>query len=136
MVVRIPLEGAARTRQIVLSDVWSSEKTPLAPVWQSDDVALSLGIATLLFAVIFRLLPQTPVSWRDVFGGALLTAIVFGVAKHLFAWYLGNIGSYAAYGAVGAVLGLLLWIYVVSVLVFLGAEFTRVYAERRGSLAP
>jgi membrane protein len=112
------------------------EKTlPDAVVWRSTDEVVSLILTTLLFAVVFRMLPRTEVAWRDVQGGALVTALLFSVLKHILAWYLGDIGSYAAYGAVGAVLGLLTWIYLVSFVVFFGAEVTRVYAEREGSLA-
>jgi membrane protein len=108
---------------------------PNALLWSSVNVALTLCIATLLFATLFRLLPQAKVAWRDVFGGALFTAVFFSVLKHILAWYLGHLGSYAAYGAVGAMLGLLTWIYLASLLVFFGAELTRVYAEREGSVA-
>jgi membrane protein len=80
------------------------------------------------------LLPSTPIAWRDVAPGAVLTAVLFTVLKSLLAWYLAHVASYAAYGAVGAVLGLLTWIYVSSLVVFYGAEFSRVYAERFGSL--
>ena len=107
---------------------------PSALVWHGLEALVSFGLTTILFAIVFRILPRTTVAWRDVLGGALFTALLFSVLKHLLAWYLGSIGSYAAYGAVGAVLGLLMWIYLVSLLVFFGAELTRVYAEREGSL--
>jgi membrane protein len=103
--------------------------------WKAIDAVVSLVFATVIFAVIFRLLPRTKVTWRDVLGGAFFTAVFFTVLKHLLAWYLGHVGNYAAYGAVGAMLGLLTWIYLVSLLLFFGAELTRVYAEREGSLA-
>jgi membrane protein len=107
----------------------------VALAWQWIEALVSLALSTGLFAVIFRVLPKTHVAWRDVLGGAFLTAAVFGVLKHLLAWYLGHLGSYAAYGAVGAMLGLLTWIYLASLLVFFGAELARVHAERGGSLA-
>jgi membrane protein len=84
---------------------------------------------------MFRLIPQTDVTWRDVLGGALLTGLLLTGTKRLLAWYLGHLGSYAAYGAIGGFLGLLTWIYLASLFIFYGAEFTRVYAERYGSLA-
>jgi membrane protein len=102
-------------------------------LWLSVEVIVSLALASCLFAVIFRMLPQTHVAWRDVAGGAILTAVIFSALKHALGWYLGHIGSYAAYGAVGAVLGLMTWIYVASLVIFYGAEVTRVYAERAGS---
>jgi membrane protein len=103
--------------------------------WRVADGVVSIGFLTLLFAAVFRIVPKAHVEWRDVLGGALLTSVVFAGMKHLLAWYLGHVGSYAAYGAVGGVLGLLMWIYLVSLLLFYGAELTRVYAERFGSLA-
>jgi membrane protein len=107
---------------------------PITFVWREVDAGVSLVLTTLLLAVVFRTLPRTAVAWRDVLGGAFLTAFLFSILKHILAWYLGHIGSYAAYGAVGALLGLLTWIYLVGLLVFYGAELTRVYAEREGSL--
>ena len=106
-----------------------------AILWRAVDALVSLGLATLLFGVVFRVLPRANATWRDVMGGAFLTALLFSVLKHLLAWYLGHVGSYAAYGAIGAVLALLTWIYLVNLVVFFGAELTRVYAEREGSLA-
>jgi membrane protein len=103
---------------------------PDALAWRVVNEIVSLGFATLLFATVFRMLPRTTVTWRDVRGGAFATAVLFGALRYLLAWYLGSIGSYAAYGAIGAVLALLMWIYVVALVVFFGAEITRVYAER------
>ncbi len=113
----------------------AQQVVPITFVWREVDAGLSLALATLLLAVVFRALPRTAVAWRDVLGGAFFTAFLFSILKHLLAWYLGNVGSYAAYGAVGAILGLLTWIYLVGLLFFYGAELTRVYAEREGSLA-
>lgn len=104
-------------------------------LWQGLDIAVSIASLTLLIAAVYRLVPQTRVAWGDAFPGALLTAVLFTAAKNVLAWYFGHLGDYAAYGAVGAVLGLLTWIYIMSILVFFGAEFARVYAERFGSLA-
>jgi membrane protein len=109
--------------------------TDKSALWLLDEAVVSTGLLTALFAVMYRLIPRVAVAWHDVFGGALLAAILFAGLKHLLAWYLGHIGSYAAYGAVGGVLGLLTWIYLASLILFFGAEFTRVYAERYGSLA-
>lgn len=103
-------------------------------LWQWTDVGLSFALLSGLLAAVYRFVPSAPVAWRDVAPGALLTAILFTVLKTLLAWYLAHVASYAAYGAVGAVLGLMTWIYVSSIVVFYGAEFSRVYAERFGSL--
>jgi membrane protein len=105
-----------------------------ATFWIIAEAVGSVGVLTLVLAAMFRLIPQAPVEWRDVFGGALVTALLFTASKRLLAWYLGHLGSYAAYGAVGGFLGLLTWIYLASLFLFYGAEFTRVYAERRAAL--
>jgi membrane protein len=103
-------------------------------LWLLVEAGGSAAVLTLVLAAMFRLIPQTRIEWRDVFGGALLTAILFTAIKGLLAWYLGHLGSYAAYGAVGGFLGLLTWIYLASLILFYGAELCHVYAERHGSL--
>jgi membrane protein len=115
-------------------DTRTSEFVRSPVLWLLLEAGVSMTLLTGLFAAMYQMIPRTAVAWRDVFGGALLAAMLFTGLKRLLAWYLGHIGSYAAYGAVGGVLGLLVWIYVASLILFLGAEFTRVYAERFGSL--
>jgi membrane protein len=112
----------------------ADEGSPGKTLLQWTDVGLSFGLLSGLLAAVYRFVPSTPIAWRDVAPGAVLTAVLFTVLKSLLGWYLGHVASYAAYGAVGAVLGLLTWIYVSSLVVFYGAEFSRVYAERFGSL--
>jgi membrane protein len=99
------------------------------------ELVVSVGFLAFLFAALFKALPNAKVRWRDVIAGAVFTAILFTVLKRALAWYLGHLGGYAAYGAVGAVLSLLLWIYLASLSLFYGAELTRLYAERFGSLS-
>lgn len=103
--------------------------------WSLVEAVVALGLLTLLFAAIYRVVPHTDVKWRDVFGAAFVTALLFTGLKWLFAWYLANLADFAAYGAVGAVLGLLTWIYLSSLILFYGAEFSYVYAHRFGSAA-
>jgi membrane protein len=105
-------------------------------LWGMVEAGVSGLCLTLLFAAVFHFVPHVTTRWRDVLGGAFLTAILFVALKTVLAWYLARLGSYAAYGAVGGVLGLLTWIYVASLVLFYGAAFARVYAERYGSLAP
>ncbi len=102
--------------------------------WQWIDLAVSTAFLTLALAAMLRALPQAPVEWRDVLGGALVAALLLTALKRLLALYLAHLGSYAAYGVVGAMLGLLLLIYLASLVVFFGAELSRVFAERFGSL--
>ncbi|HEX9371346.1 MAG TPA: YihY/virulence factor BrkB family protein [Roseiflexaceae bacterium] len=100
-------------------------------------VALSLLLSTLVFALLFKYLPDTKVYWRDVWLGALVTAALWEIAKYLLGLYLGRSGqSWSAYGVVGSVLVLMAWIFFSSQILFLGAEFTEVYARRHGSRAP
>ena len=103
--------------------------------WSLVEALAALGLLTLLLAAIYRVVPHTDVKWRDVFGAAFLTALLFTGLKWLFAWYLANLADFAAYGAIGAVLGLLTWIYVSSLILFYGAEFSYLYAQRFGSAA-
>lgn len=102
---------------------------PSAPLWQLVDLVGSAGFLALLLAVLFRTLPRVRVRWKDAFLGATIAGILISLAKKGLAFYLAHIGSYAAYGAIGAVLGLLLWTYVTSMLLFFGAELTRTHAE-------
>ena len=104
-------------------------------LWVTVDLVGSVGLLTVVIAAMYRLIPQTRIAWGDVLGGALLTAVLFTGIKRLLGWYLAHLGSYAAYGAVGGFLGLLTWIYLASLFLFYGAEFSRVYAERYGSLS-
>jgi membrane protein len=108
---------------------------PVAAFWQPVELGVSLVLSTLVLALLFRFLPRATVAWKDVFWGALVTAALFAVLKKLLAYYLVHVASYAAYGVVGAMLGVLTWIYATSLLLYFGAELTRVYAERFGSLA-
>jgi membrane protein len=114
----------------------SSERVvPGAIPWRAVDAGVSLGFLTLLIAAIYRVVPQTRVAWGDVLGAALVASLLFTALKYLFAWYLSHVASYAAYGVVGAFLGLMTWIYLAGMVLLYGAELSRVYAERFGSVA-
>jgi len=95
---------------------------------------VSFGIIAILFAVIYKMLPDAPLSWRDVWIGAVFTALLFSLGKYMIGLYLGNSGVASSFGAAGAMIALLLWVYYSAQIFFLGAEFTRQYALRYGSL--
>jgi membrane protein len=95
--------------------------------------ALSFGVITLLFAMIFKFLPDAKVRWRNVWIGALGTALLFTVGKELLGWYLGRESTVSAYGAAGSVVLVVLWVYYASVILFIGAEFTKAFAQKTGS---
>lgn len=105
-----------------------------APVAEALSSAFSLGVVTLLFAVIFKMLPNARVAWRDVAMGAVVTALLFGVGKRLIGFYLGNSAVASSYGAAGSVVALMLWIYYSAQIFFFGAELTHQYALQFGSL--
>jgi membrane protein len=97
------------------------------------NIVLSLAMITLLFATIFKFLPDAKIAWRDVWIGAFLTALLFTIGKFALGIYLGKSGVASTYGAAGSLIVLLLWVYYSSQILFFGAEFTQVYANRFGS---
>ena len=94
---------------------------------------LSLAVITLLFGMMFKILPDANIAWRDVWIGAFITALLFTLGKFALGFYLGRSGVGSSYGAAGSLIVLLLWVYYSSQVVFFGAEFTQVYANRFGS---
>jgi membrane protein len=96
-------------------------------------VLLSLVLNTLLFALLFKYLPDTRVEWRDIWLGAVLTALAWEIIKRMLAFYVARSTYTSAYGVVGTMLVLMVWIYFSSQVLFLGAEFTEVYSRRCGS---
>ena len=97
------------------------------------NLGVSFLIVTALFAMIFKLLPDARIEWRDVWLGSAVTALLFTVGKSLLGLYLGRAGVTSVYGAAGSLVLVLLWVYYSSQLLFLGAEFTEVYSRRYGS---
>jgi membrane protein len=90
------------------------------------------AVVVLLFAMIFKFLPDVKIQWRDVWIGAVMTAILFGIGKWLLGFYLGSGAAGSAYGAASSLITLLLWVYYSSQILLFGAEFTQVYAARAG----
>jgi membrane protein len=97
------------------------------------NIVLSLSMITLLFATIFKFLPDAKIAWHDVSIGAFLTALLFTIGKFALGIYLGKSGVASSYGAAGSLIVLLLWVYYSSQILFFGAEFTQVYANQFGS---
>jgi membrane protein len=94
---------------------------------------ISFSVITLLFAMMFKLLPDAKIAWRDVWIGAGLTSLLFTIGKFLIGMYLGKADVGSAYGAAGSLVILLVWVYYSSQILLFGAEFTSVYANRYGS---
>jgi membrane protein len=96
----------------------------------AGNIAVSFLLIAALFAMIFKFLPDALIPFSKVWGGAVGTALLFEAGKYLLSFYLGREGFTSSYGAAGAVIALLLWVYYGSLILFLGAEFTRVYVTR------
>ena len=97
------------------------------------DIIVSFAFITLLFAVIYKFVPDVRIAWRDVWIGAAVTSLLFAVGKYLIGFYLGHSTVTSIYGAAGSLVTLLLWVYYSSLMFFFGAELTQVYATRYGS---
>lgn len=108
----------------------------VAVVWEAVNVVVSLGVITLLFAMIYKVLPDVKLGWSDVWVGALVTAGLFTIGKFLIGLYLGTSSFASTYGAAGSVIVILVWVYYTSQIILLGAEFTRAYVEQFGPRPP
>jgi membrane protein len=115
---------------------WASE---ILPGWElmlhAINIVLSLIISTVLFAMIYKVMPQARVSWRDVWVGASVTAVLFEIGKTLISLYIGKSSVTSSFAAAGSLVVLLIWVYYSAQIFLLGAEFTWVYANDMGSLA-
>lgn len=131
LLVSLSVNAALGALQKYLGGFWADATYVLLPV----SSAVSFAVIASLFAAIYKLLPQTKLPWRDVWVGALVTAILFIVGKRLIGLYLGNSEFATSYGAAGSVIALLMWVYYSAQIFFLGAELTRQYALWFGSLS-
>ena len=104
-------------------------------IWQLADFGLSFGLVTLLFAGIFKILPDVHIPWRDVWPGAVLTALLFTVAQVALSVIIRLVNPGLAFGAAGALVVILMWVDLASLILLFGAEFIRVYSMRFGSRA-
>jgi membrane protein len=109
----------------------SSSSAPM--VWNGVQFVVTLIGTTALFALLFRVLPDVHLAWRDVTTGAFVTGVLFTLGQQLIGLYLGQSSMASTYGAAGSVMILLLWVYYSCQILLLGAEFTRVHAEHRAT---
>ena len=101
-------------------------------IWRVADIGVPLVLMTGLFAMLYKILPNAVIRWRDVAVGAMITSALFTLGRFLIGIYIGRAGVTSAYGAAGSVIGLMVWVYYSSVIVLFGAEITQVYARRFG----
>jgi membrane protein len=104
-----------------------------AILWQIVNFFISLTVIALLFALIFKVVPDVKIRWRHVWPGALATALLFTIGKFALGLYLGRASVTSGYGAAGSLVVLVMWVYYATQILFLGAEFTQVYAKHRGA---
>lgn len=102
------------------------------PVLQAANLVISFGVIVLLFAALFKVMPDAKIAWRSVWVGAAVTAALFVIGKFLIGFYLGQSNPGQAYGAAGSLAVLLLWVYYSSLILLFGAEFTETWAVHRG----
>jgi membrane protein len=104
-----------------------------AAVLHSIDLVFSFAVITVLFAMIFKTLPELKIAWSDVWMGAALTALLFAVGKFVIGFYIGKSVPASSYGAAGSLVIVVAWIYYSALILYFGAEFTQVYAHAFGS---
>jgi membrane protein len=99
------------------------------------DILVSIGVITILFAAIFKFLPDVKIRWKDVMPGALLTAVLFVLAKFALGLYFGKSDPGSTYGAAGSIILIMLWVSYTGLILLFGAEFTHVFINRHGKRA-
>ena len=114
-----------------LGNLMSSRLPGGIALWAIVNFLVSFGFTTVLFAMIFKVLPDVPLTWRDVWEGALITALLFTVGKSLIGLYLGRSAIGSSFGAAGSVIIILIWIYYSSQILLFGAEVTQAVVRRR-----
>ena len=113
---------------------WTSAVLPAGEVvLQGFNFLVSLGIATFLFGMIYKLMPSVPIAWRDVWVGAFVTSLLFNIGKMLIGMYIGKSNMTESFAAAGSLVAVLAWVYYAAQIFLLGAEFTKVYADEHGS---
>jgi membrane protein len=130
LLVSLLFSAALAVLERYADGIWSSSYDILATL----SSVIAFGVITCLFAVIYKVLPAAPLSWRDVWIGAAFTAGLFSLGKYAIGLYLGASSVASSFGAAGSLIALLLWIYYSAQIFFLGAEFTRQYALEFGNL--
>jgi len=103
-------------------------------VFNAINVGLAFVVISALFAIIFKFLPDVEIKWRDVRSGAIFTALLFMLGKYLIGLYIQFTAQGSTYGAAGSIIVILIWIYYTAAILYIGAEFTQVYAEASGSV--
>jgi membrane protein len=120
----------------LLENWWGALFGAQALVASALNILLSYVIVTVMFAMIYKIMPRVRIAWRDVWTGAAITGALFTIGKYLIGLYIGKSGVTSTFGAAGSLVVILLWVYYSAQIFLLGAEFTWVYAHRFGSRRP
>jgi membrane protein len=129
LLVSLVLSAAISGMGTYLQGMWPG----LESMWHVINFAVTMTVVTVLFALIFKFLPDAKIAWKDVWVGAIVTALLFAVGKLLIGLYLGKSSVGSAYGAAGSLVVLVVWIYYSAQILFFGAEITQAYAKRYGA---
>ncbi len=105
---------------------------PLPALWQMLNILIGIAVTTVLFALTFKIVPDVKISWREVWLGGFVTAILFSAGRVALSWYVGRSATVSPFGAAGSLVALIIWVYYSAQILFLGAEFTQVHAAARG----
>jgi membrane protein len=98
------------------------------------NIVITLLVTSFLFGIIFKVLPDAKIKWRDVIVGSVVTAVLFMLSKFAITFYIGRSNISSAYGTAGSLVVLLLWVYFAAIILYFGAEFTKAYATEYGTL--
>jgi len=128
LLVSLVIEASIKGFSHYLQSVWPGALTVIIPIYLTFD----LIVITIVFAMIFKILPNAATRWRDVWIGAVMTSLLFLIGKWALGLYLGTGTAASAYGAASSLITMLLWVYYSSQILLFGAEFTQVYADRFG----
>ncbi len=129
LLVSLFIDAALAIFRDYINEVFS---THTGLLMQLINFIFSLLVVTFIFAMIFKVLPDARIKWKDVRIGAFVTAVLFTIGKYIIGFILGSTNIASTYGAAGSLAAILLWVFYSTVILLLGAEFTKVYTERRG----
>ena len=118
---------------LALSDTLTRYFPDIAVIFaEALNFIISLGVVAVLFGVIFKVLPDAKIGWKDIRWGAIFTALLFMLGRYLIGLYIETTSTGSTYGAAGSLIVILVWIYYTAAILYFGAEFTQVYAEHYG----
>src|SRR5205085_1471839 len=129
MIVSLVVNGAIEALMVVISQYFS---------WMAEilmyilNLVITFIVITTLFGIIFKFLPDAKIKWKHVRTGAVFTSLLFMIGRYLIGLYIRQTATESTYGAAGSIVVLLVWIYYSAVILYIGAEFTQVYAEAYG----